>query len=91
MTAKLKVFRRLRAAFAASNGLPILRVGFGRGALYIVGFNDMVDAKLTEITVIAPNCLIAGHINMGHLDRLGNGNLAVATCPYNDARAFPEG
>jgi hypothetical protein len=91
MTAKLKVFKRIRAAKAASKGLPILRVGVGRGALFIVGFNDMEDAKRTEITVLAPNGWIAGHINMRHLDRLGNGNFAVATCPYNDVRAFPEG
>lgn len=90
----MKSFKTARKAHEHANGLPIIRIGVGRNALFVTGFADLIEAQLTEVTLISPGGgNITGHITLGHLERLGNGNWAIR----NDSRpglarpCFPEG
>lgn len=74
----MKPYKRHSAATKAAAGMPIVRVGFGSEAVYLVpGHRDLVKLKLTEVSLVAPTGLLAGHITLGHLDRLGNANHAA--------------
>ena len=86
----MKTFKSYRNAHTAAEGGPILRVGFGKAALFIVGFGDPAAAKLTEVGLIIPGQGIAGHVTLGHLDRLGNANHADPRSPIPQVTAFPK-
>ena len=85
----LKVYRRLSTAEAHANGLPIIEI---EGGLYIVGFEDLLDAQLTEIRLIAGDGGYAGCITLNHLNRLGNANHALANDEWrmDNCNAFPK-
>ena len=68
----LKTHKTYEAAHKAAKGLPIVRL---RG-LYITGFDDLLQAKLTQVEVIQHEHGVVAQIGLGHLNRLGNGNYA---------------
>jgi hypothetical protein len=63
----MKVFKSWTAAKKAAGDQPIIRIG----KLLVVG-----ATSTTEVAVINQAGPITGHITVGHLDRLGNGNWA---------------
>jgi hypothetical protein len=73
----MNVYKRygtaLNKARKMGENVPIVRVGRGKNALYIVGGDDM-----TSIEVIRPaqNGLITGQVIVYHLERLKNANWA---------------
>lgn len=86
----MKVIKRYRTAAGAGRGLPILRIGMGQSALHIIGFRDLIDAKLSEISVLTSDGATAGNITIGHLDRLGNANHAAPNPRWTlAATSFP--
>lgn len=86
----MKAFKRLSAAKKAAGGMPIVRIGFGRNAVHLVApHRDLLMLKLTEVSLIAPNGIVAGHVILGHLDRLGNANHATPGSGWKlDATCF---
>lgn len=78
----LQMFKKYSSAKKAAEGTPVVRISDVRDwreAVYIAGASE-VD----EISVISADGGITGHITMRHLDRLGNGNYAVATQPITE-------
>lgn len=88
----MKTFRRYSAAKKAANGLPIIRFGSGKNEIYLVSEGiDLVGLKISEISLIAPDGYITGHITLSHLDRLGNGNHAFEKTGWTiDKTCFPK-
>jgi hypothetical protein len=83
MPTEMKTFKRFSAAKKAAKGEPILKVG----DTFLVGVKQQ-DGHYTEITLIAPEGCITGSITVQHLDRLGNGNHAIANDPHSRQRAY---
>ena len=73
----LKAFKNPARAHAEANGRPLLRIGEGRDAVHIVLDGDFATLSAKEIAIIAPDGLVTGHVTLGHLDRLGNANVAI--------------
>lgn len=79
----MKTFKTYGRAVKASNGQPIIRIGWH---LYVVGIRS-----LDEVSLIASDNRITGHVTMAHLDRLGNANWAIAKDKdYAFGRAFKD-
>jgi hypothetical protein len=77
----MKIYKRYTAARKSAGELPIIKIAWGRDALFLVCEGDLVDVRLTEVSLITPDGGYAGNITMMHLDRLGNGNWAEAKLP----------
>lgn len=89
----MRSFKSARKAHEHAKGLPVVRIGNGRNALFITGFRDLMDAQLTEVGLIVPGGgELTGWVSLGHLERLGNANWAIRN-DTNDRRdlCFPEG
>lgn len=90
----LKTFKRLSAAQKVAGGRPIIAIRSGANVVYLVSDDGLPCIKQTEVELIAPSGAITGHITMGHLDRLGNGNWArekwSANLPEKRPTAFPQ-
>lgn len=92
----MQIFKRLSAALKAAGDGPYLRVQIGGSKVYIVGDGGGLDS-LDSIELVSGanpksgSRVIAGHIGLGHLDRLGNGNSAAAAHyePNPVFHAFP--
>jgi hypothetical protein len=70
-----EAYRKYSTAKKNAEGQPVIRVS----DLYISGVSE-----IDEISVIAPEGSITAHITMRHLDRLGNGNYAIAGQPIKE-------
>ena len=73
----LVIRKRYSAAVKLAQGAPIVRLGMGKDALYIVGMH-----ALDEVSVIDSEGTIAGNVTLRHLQRLGNANWAEARRKY---------
>jgi hypothetical protein len=87
----MKVFKRFSAAIKAANGKPFIQVGGPKGKrLYIVGPDDLHEVSLMA-TNKRGNIEYAGHVTLGHLNRLGNANHAMENVNWvGDCDAFPK-
>lgn len=74
----MKIFRTLRAARKFAPDKPIVRIDSGpKTQVFVVVPGDAADQRLCSVDLIAPGGVITGHVNLGHLDRLGNANWAI--------------
>jgi hypothetical protein len=77
-----ETFRKYGTAKKKADGLPVVRIA----DLYIAGVTAM-----DEITIFPPDHDAgSAHITMRHLDRLGNGNHAIAVEPHGRKQAYGE-
>lgn len=79
----MQVFKRASTAYAAAGDQPLLRIGCGKDAVYIVGIERLTSVELISApymvgSMTSPSRRISGQIGLGHLDRLGNANGAYA-------------
>lgn len=70
---KFKVFGSYSRARKFAGDYPIIQIG----RQYLVASCDLIDLKLTEVSLLDPTGGIVGHITFEHLNRLGNGNYAM--------------
>jgi hypothetical protein len=75
-----EAFRKYSTAKAKAQGQTVVRVA----DVYLTGVT-----ALDEITLLSPAPGSgSAHITMRHLDRLGNGNYAIAVAPHNRLPAY---
>lgn len=77
----LKTYRKISTAIKAANGQPIIKVSGAKGkAIYIVGCREFDEIAVLGTDTSKPSkpVVYAGHVSVGHLNRLGNANWAKA-------------
>ncbi len=74
----IKTFKSATKAYEAANGKPLIRVGSGESATYLLIDDTNGGIRLTDIAVIdTKSGQIVGNVGVGHLARLGNANHAT--------------
>ena len=89
MAETLKTYRSLKAAAAAAGDAPILKIGCGAAAVYVVvAAGEGSAQRCTDVALLGPaeagqpGHRYYGYITLGHLNRLGNANHAVESASH---------